>query len=772
MKQPMEKSPNLISEDCISLMREEIKKCMGNEVFFVANCENSNIIDRVRVIARGNEQEVPVIYDEAFKGDYVIHNHPGGDLRPSENDIAIASYLGNQGIGFLITDNDISNCYVVVEGVLGSERHFLDSQELKSLLTDDGQVARAMTQYEIRDSQIVMLEDISRAFNEDLIALLEAGTGVGKSLAYLIPAIFWAVRNQEKVVISTNTINLQEQLVRKDIPFLKKALTQDFKAVLIKGRGNYLCIRKLYSVRTDDENELFESSETGWLETIIDSIDSLKEGSRDEIMDIAGLSAWEKIASETDTCLKGKCQHFSRCFFYRARKEVNQAQILVVNHHILCSDMAIKGVTEDSTMVYGLLPPYEKVIVDEAHNLESVAINYLGHSVSQYNFRQTLSRLYHLKGSAEKGILAMLKRTLSHLKSETDFEAIEEAHEILSNLVIPDILGLTQPVSLFFQLMLDYFQRQSDRQASENTMRVIPGKIDKSFANEMKTLGSTVTGMTQSLYDRLNQFIDKLHEIPFHIKEDFEGSIKDLEAQHGRLLSASNSLDSFIHFKESDAVFWLELRKRENTPWVRLNVSPLNVSDTLHDMFFSRKETVILTSATLTTNQSFRYLKDQIGLTHTEPERLIEQILPSPFDYEEQMSICIPTTLAFPQEKAFNQSVNEALASIVEKTSGKTFILFTSYGMLQNTYDYLNSRFNGQLSLLKQGSMNRHKLIDSFKQGNNTVLLGTDSFWEGVDVPGDALRCVILVKLPFKVPTEPITQGKVEKIEQNGGNSF
>ncbi|MDH5681315.1 MAG: DEAD/DEAH box helicase, partial [Spirochaetota bacterium] len=284
----MNDSLDHFEESCVSLMRKEITKCQGSEVFFVGHCRNGSKIDEVTVIARGNRNEVPVIYDEAFKGDYVIHNHPGGNLQPSENDVAIASYLGNEGIGFLIVDNDVRQCYVVVKGVETSEKGYLDRDEVKSHLEEKGSVASVLNSYEKRESQIVMLDKICQAFNEDQIALLEAGTGVGKSLAYLIPAIIWTRLNKEKVVISTNTINLQEQLVKKDIPFLKKALDLDFKVALIKGRGNYLCLRKLYSAQKDDDNELFESSEKSWLETILDSVDALKEGSRDEVMDIAG----------------------------------------------------------------------------------------------------------------------------------------------------------------------------------------------------------------------------------------------------------------------------------------------------------------------------------------------------------------------------------------------------------------------------------------------------------------------------------------------------
>ncbi len=755
----------------IEEMREEILKVQGNEVFFVALTGNDHSINEVRVIARGNDSQVPVIYDEAFKGDYVIHNHPSGLLDPSDDDLTIASTLGNEGIGFIIVNNTVTKAYTVVEGVEPNDRSFLDPHKLSSLIDEEGEIARHFDPFEKRDSQIKMLERIVEAFNGDEIAVIEAGTGVGKSMAYLIPAIHWSVKNKEKVVISTNTINLQEQLIKKDIPFLQKALGIDFKAVLIKGRSNYICLRKLYSAKEDLENDLFNESEQNWLEAVQKSVTTLKEGSKDEVAGIMPLEAWDKIASETDTCLKTKCSYHSRCFFFKARKEVQQANLLIVNHHLLCSDLAIKGEIGDSSNSYGLLPPYQKIIIDEAHNLEHVAVNYFGYSVSPFSFRQSLSRLYHLKGSSEKGILGFLKREINGWKGKGDNEIIDAIDEILTDKVIPDIMRLNHLVDSFFQLMLSFALDQMDGNL-ENKLRVTPDSISSSIRDKIEKESQALIQGTQNIYGRIKELLEKLHKIPLRIKEKNIGMIKNLEAYHSRLLSALTSLDIFVHFKEEDSVYWIEVKKRDHTPWLRLNVSPLNVSEFLNDFLFTSHESVILTSATLTTDGSFNFLKQELGLNLTAQERITEALLPSPFDYMEQMSICIPTDLPSPQDKNFTKSVNEFLVEIIEITKGKTFILFTSYGMLNQAYDHLDGHFSHRITLLKQGSMDRHTLIDRFKNGNHTVLLGTDSFWEGVDVPGKSLSCVILVKLPFKVPTEPITQGKVEKLEREGKNPF
>lgn len=755
---------------CVERMKDEIEESEGNEVFFVARKNQNGRVSDLHPVAWGNEEGVPVIYDEAYKGDYVIHNHPSGQLRPSDNDLAIASYLGNQGIGFLIINNSVTKLYVVVESADVHQKEYLDEEEIASLFEDGGAIANQFQSFEKRPSQVEMLQQICKAFNEDLIALIEAGTGVGKSMAYLIPSILWAVKNKEKVVISTNTINLQEQLIKKDIPFIQKALNLSFKAVLIKGRRNYICLRKLYSSQGDSEQELFELDEQDWIEGVINAVPTLKEGGREELASMVPPNSWDKIASETDTCLKNRCPYYTQCFFFKARKEVNQSQILIVNHHILCSDIAIKK-DQESDGAYGLLPPYEKLVVDEAHNLENVALQYMGYTSSQFGFRQTVSRLYRLRGNSEKGVLSFLKRELKVKQEDGDFESINNAYNHLTDIVIPKILNIYPKINDFFQLIFD-FALDNIKNQYENTLRILPEKLPEKFKQALKKESTAFIDGIKEIYDDLSYLAELLDEIPFHIREDILGTIKDFNAYQNRLLSSMTSLECFVFFKESDAVYWLEVKKRENFPWVRLNVSPLNVAEMLNDFLFSYKESIALCSATLTIDNKFQYFKSETGLELVPSHRLSQSILESPFNYKEQMSICIPADLPLPQNKNFNEAINEFLIDVLDITAGKTFILFTSYSMLNQTYDFLLDHFGHDLSILKQGAMDRHTLVDRFKNGNETVLLGTDSFWEGVDVPGEALKCVVLVKLPFKVPTEPVTQGKVEKIEREGKNSF
>ncbi len=758
---------SIFSNQAINYIKTEIQKANGNEVFFIGSKKNSKQINTISHIARGNKNEVPVIYDQAFKGDYVIHNHPSENLSPSHNDLSIASYLGNQGIGFIIVNNTADKSYVVVEGVDNSEISPINISELLSLFDEKGKIATHFNSFELREPQVKMLKIIAEAFNDNNIAIIEAGTGVGKSIAYLIPTIYWATTNNEKVIISTNTINLQEQLYNKDIPFLKKALDINFKAVVVKGRANYICLKKLYSSKNDMNNELFEPFEKTWIKSLISAIPNLKEGTKDELITITNMEGWYKIASESDTCLRTKCNFFSKCFFFIARKEVNQANILVVNHHILCSDIIIKNDAGDS---YGLLPPYNKVIIDEAHNLEHVAINYLGKYTSQSKLKKAISRIYYLKGSAEKGILSHIKREIKTNWSNSGYEIVDELTNLFNNELTSSILSINPLIDSFFLFITDYTLKQLNNK--QDTLRIIPDNLPGDFANNLNNLGGELVNIIINLNDKLVNIISKLYELPFHIREELLDNINTLKAYTNRLLLSAISLDTFINFKDNDTVYWIEVKKNHNTT-VNLNVSPLNIADVLCDTFFSTKESIILTSATLTSNNSFHFLKQELGILNIDnSDRLVEIALPSSFDYEKQMSICIPTDIPLPNEKTFNNMVTSLLIKILELTKGKTFILFTSYGMLNYSHEVLSNHFKNSITLLKQGDINRHSIINKFKTGSNSVVLGTDSFWEGVDVAGNSLECVILIKLPFSVPSDPIHQGKVERIEQNGGNPF
>jgi ATP-dependent DNA helicase DinG len=323
-------------------------------VFFIGRTNVDGMVCETETIARGSKVAVPAIITRASGGDVVIHNHPSGDLTPSNADMDIASVCGNQGIGFAIIDNDCTRCYQVVAPFTGKKGELLSLEEIGRVFANDGMMAH-LKGYEQRDEQVRMAFAVAEAFNQDRVVLVEAGTGTGKSLAYLIPAILWAVRNNERIVVSTNTINLQEQLIRKDLPFLARNCAVEFKAALVKGRSNYACLRKLE--HAEAEPALFPDESSAELTTIIEWSHATQDGCRSDLAFMPHHTTWEEVCCEADQCGRSRCKHFGRCFFYRARRESSAARVLVVNHALLLSDIVLRKETGyDATAILPPLP--------------------------------------------------------------------------------------------------------------------------------------------------------------------------------------------------------------------------------------------------------------------------------------------------------------------------------------------------------------------------------------------------------------------------------
>ncbi|HWI40115.1 MAG TPA: DEAD/DEAH box helicase, partial [Verrucomicrobiae bacterium] len=395
------------TENAILQMRREIESCGGNEVFFLGRTDQNRIVTDAEPLARGNRNAVAAIVVAAAFGDVVIHNHPSGELTPSDPDIEIASLLGNRGVGFYIVDNGATRCNQVVAPFARREVQQLSYPEIEKFFAPEGPMGQHLEEYEHREEQVRMAFAAAEAFNGNRIAVIEAGTGTGKSLAYLLPAVLWSVRNSERVAISTNTINLQEQLTKKDIPFLRKYLGLEFRAALVKGRGNYLCLRKLDGVKLDPS--LFQDEGERELQAIIDWSSKTADGCRSDLSFIPRDELWEELASEGDQCGRARCEYYSRCFFYGARRQAAGADILVVNHALLMADAAVRGEGGGSASV---LPPFERLVFDEGHHLEEVATSHLSAHVSRQGIFRLAGRLQHPKKS-QRGVLPRLSAALA-----------------------------------------------------------------------------------------------------------------------------------------------------------------------------------------------------------------------------------------------------------------------------------------------------------------------------------------------------------------------
>lgn len=759
------------SPDCSSLIRYEIQQAGGNEVFFVADLDDNGLMITAQAIARGNKHAVPAILSRASSGQMVLHNHPSGELTPSDADLDLASICGNNGIGFGIIDNQCERCYLVVAPHTPRTGELLNLEELERVFGPEGMLAKHLKGYEQRDEQVRMAFCTAEAFNSNKVAVIEAGTGTGKSLAYLIPALLWALRNEQKVVISTNTINLQEQLIKKDIPLLQRHAASAFNACLVKGRGNYLCLRKLDGVL--DEPSLFPDSATEELQAIASWSETTRSGCLSDLSFHPSWEVWDDLRCEADQCGRSRCPEFSRCFFYKARRDAAAAQLLVVNHALLLADIALRRDSGyDSTAI---LPPFSRLIIDEAHHLEEAATGALSVRISRGGLLKQLGRLAPSGGRA--GILSVLN---SKIGKELP-EELDGLYQEISGLIEAMLLPQTHQLAGLVDQELDWLAQQlakellsgDDQRGGELKRRITPEVRATPFWHELEQRLKRLGEQLQELVDGLGALDRAAAKMPDSVAQTVNGLLTDAFGIGQRLSAVVRELAWFCN-DDPDSCRWLEAKQTSRGSQATICVAPLEVAETIKTAVFDPIPTVVLTSATLTVGGSFGYLRRRTGLDLLEPERLQELLLASPFDYAEQALVGIPRDLPDPTSHSFRQPLADAVLQAVSISQGGAFVLFTSFDLLRQTHAALKPELERQgLTVLRQGEGGgRHQLLARFRKEQHAVLFGTDSFWEGVDVKGDALRLVVIARLPFQVPTEPIQQARAERIESQGGDPF
>lgn len=758
---------NYFTDDALLLMRHEIGEASGNEVFFIGRTNVDGIVCEVEAIARGTKTAVPAILARAACGDVVVHNHPSGDLTPSGADMEIAAVAGNQGIGFSIVNNDCSRCYQVVSPFSETKGELLSLDEIGRVFAPDGMMA-GLKGYEQRDEQLRMAFAVAEAFNKDKVVLVEAGTGTGKSLAYLVPSILWAVRNNQRVVISTNTINLQEQLIRKDLPFLARNSQVEFKAVLVKGRSNYACLRKLENAEA--EPALFPDEATAELTSIIEWSKSCQDGCRSDLSFAPRGSTWEEVCCEADQCSRSKCKHFNRCFFYRARRDASAAKILVVNHALLLSDIVLRKETGyDATAI---LPPFTRLIFDEGHHLEDVATSHLSLIISRGAILKQLHRLVPLK-AARSGLLTIISNRLTRDLPES----MEALYTELSALLESHLLPKSHDVAALTESTMDWLALAVEREAKgeggrECKLRITPEVERTPFWQECRQRAQALADALGDYTSALRTLVRRCNDLPDKLKEKLADQLLDTAGIEGRLQAM---VDGLLFFNSTPEGYcsWIETSSGHRGVQARLCAAPLDISGQVKETILDRLKTIIVTSATLTVGGDFKYLKKRTGFGLLPKERLNELQLASPFDYASQVFVAVPDDMPEPTGHGYREALEERILRAVTTSKGGAFILFTSYDLLNKVYATLKpdlARLG--LTALKQGETGRHTLLAHFRKDHNAVLFGTDSFWEGVDVKGEALRLVIITRLPFQVPTEPVQQARSEQVEANGGDSF
>ena len=636
----------------------------------------------------------------------------------------------------------------------------LKNMLIENILGKNGIIANKLDSYELRPQQMDMALTIEKSIEENKHLIIEAGTGVGKSMAYLIPFIFWTVRNKKKVVISTYTKTLQEQLIKKDLPFLRNALRSandntrqnnlpgqedklDFSYTLCVGGQNYLCLRRFNQLQM--HGLIDTKKEVKKLQEIIQWEGQTKSGLRSELDFEPSQSVWSKVCRESDLCFGKKCLFNDDCYYYKARRKEYKAQILVTNHHLFFANLVNEG---------RVLPDFDAVVFDEAQTLEDVATSYFGIAISNFNVKFLLDSILNPKTG--KGLITRLFKP-----SDKTVTAIRETLD-----------KARHASDLFFSEITEKYGT-----GSKTTRIRKKGVINNYLSKPL----SNLSGALESLLNLVTVEEERLEIFVFA----------------NRCRETNKNISIIINQELEEYVYWAEIEKRTNSlgllnhKYTRCSLfaAPINIAEDFEKQIFDKIRPVILTSATLSVNGNFNYIKERLGIPDCTPAGhfhreefdsditnsgdFCEKIIGSPFNFSENALIYVPDNIQDPNQEpdAYRHNITKHIEEIISLTQGRSFILFTSFEMLNAVYEKIKDDMD-TYTLFKQGDKPRYQLLEKFKASKNPVLFGTATFWQGVDVPGKALKCVIITKLPFAVPSDPIIEARMELLKSQNKNPF
>lgn len=618
--------------------------------------------------------------------------------------------------------------------------------QLDTFFKTDGLMATGSSSFQHRPQQVKMAQTIAKAFSCQTHGIIEAGTGTGKSFAYLLPALLWAYENDCRVLISTNTIALQEQLFHKDIPFLKQCLDYDFPVALSKGRSNYLCRRRF-------EQYLKQSNTASWTEKLfmaqlIHWITFSEQGDK-ETLNLNKLEQqyWASIASQSETCLGGQCGRFRDCYYMNNRKQCENSMLIITNHSLLLQNLKFEC---------QILPSFDHVIIDEAHNLEDEATRQFTDTVDLEFLRKTSQQLIRNN--------SVINRILNKVKD------LHESSEAYGDLLLAqkelkdDIATLEQDL----KSAIDYIFTITSLSHS-NEWRITAKERKTNWWQQLATQLESVKGMVLTIHHRLSHIRNRID-----LFEDLDLLAKELVFHQNWFDEQHKFIDVFLREKRPCDIYWIEYNRSSWGANLCLSVAPIDVMPLLKEQLFDSNQSVILTSATLAIANQLKYTAQLYLLKEDE---YVSYITPSPFRYQEQSCIAIPTDIAdYSQvsEETYTSMLTASLNQLIQSVTGGVLILFTSYAMLNKTYFALKRNPDlKDYNILAHGQDgNRTSILQSLNQNNNTVVLGASSFWEGVDVKGTGLTTLVITKLPFQPPTRPITSAKMEYLQSQGKNSF
>ena len=608
----------------------------------------------------------------------------------------------------------------------------IDLNDVDAILDDGGKLAKHLLHYEHRQEQVMMAQSIAETFNESGNLMVEAGTGTGKSLAYLVPAVLWAAKNNQRIVISTNTINLQDQLINNDVPLLKSVIEDDFRAEVMKGRGNYLCPRRLAAVRRRLPGNL---DELKTLAKVLVWLQESQTGDKGEISLRSGeFFVWSRLSAEDEDCSLHRCQAQMEgtCPYFKARKKAEAAHIVISNHALLVSDALSDN---------AVLPNYKYLIADEAHQLEDAVTNGLSIRIDQIGLMRRLSDL----GGVNSGLLGDLLRNAKN--------SVPDKHAIRLEAFIQDIGTAAKVmqghIRKFFETIFQFIKdsrsdnsgriRLDDKRREHGAFQMV-GREWENLAEYF----DVVTDSMQSLAGAMNQ----LQKYNIH---DFDDHLNAAVAASRNLSDIRNEIQSLVIEPDPNRVYWIN--NSRSAEWLSLQSAPLHVGPMMEEYIWNAKSSVILTSATMQTAGSFRYMRERLFA-----ESAKELALGSPFDYKKSTLVFVPEDMPQPNERGYQSMVERGIVELAAELNGRVLALFTSYSQLRETAANISPRLSlGNIAVYDQATGgSREALLESFKSTEKAVLLGTRSFWEGVDIPGDDLVALVIVRLPFAVPNDPI----------------
>ncbi len=745
------------SEESLQTIKKYLEEHNNKSMIFKATFDEDEKIQKPFFLSLYKKKSFEETLTKVGKNEVVIRTTKPNQLYPSDMELELSEELyTRRNIAYCLLSSDLDDFYFVQD----IDRIFLEEIDIENYFAKDGILAKEIKGFEYRQEQEEMAQYIQDAINEDRKIIVEAGTGTGKTLAYLIPSIKWAVTNKKKVIIATNTINLQEQLLLKDIPLAKSIIKDEFSYVLVKGRNNYVC-KRLFNelvLGKSIDIETFSMEAREQIEYILKWGNKTKTGDKAELPFEVYPDVWELVQSTTELCLGKKCPYRKECFYMKTRIEKMEADILISNHHVFFADLNVRAET-DFDSEYLILPRYDMVIFDEAHNVESVARSYFSVEVSKISFTRLLNRIYQKKNKKKKE-----KSALIRVEDTVDEKNLEDSEQYIYLLNT-----LKEEISILQNIGDEYF---------DEIRKIYETNTEAPIKKSLNNFEMTKSRFLENLREKKDIFQGKLADF-LNLMMSFNNVIDEEKDKNPEVINFNNHLkmfkayiDSFKFinsFEDDNYIYWLDINSKRTN--VVLTATPLNIAQKLSTVLFDNLDRLVFASATIVVNGNFDYFKKSLGL---DEEDCIEAIIKSPFDYDEQMSVYIPSDIQDSENiNAFVSDASKFILNILLKTNGKAFILFTSYTMLNQIYYSISKKLKDKgFEVFLHGDKPRSQIIKEFKEAENPILFGTTSFWEGVDVQGENLSNVIITKLPFLVPTDPVVSAISKKIEEDGGNSF